>query len=94
MGKDEERLSCVARDGDLMPSARQDALKGAPVELLVVDDENVGLSQGWFLRAAEGGSRIVGGGPGRFKQRRLEGPRVALDRPASSRLGGPLSVPK
>jgi hypothetical protein len=34
----------------------QDALERAPIQLLVVDDENMRFAQGGVLRGAEGGT--------------------------------------
>ena len=54
-GDEVERLGGVARGRDLVADARQDALDGPSVELLVVDDEDLGLLHRWDgLRSAEG----------------------------------------
>jgi hypothetical protein len=39
-----------------MADTTQNALEGAPIEFLVVDDENGRFAQWSFLRGAEGGS--------------------------------------
>jgi hypothetical protein len=56
---DFERRGRVARRGDVVADAGEDALEGAAIELLVVDDEDVGFSQRICLRPAEGGAPIL-----------------------------------
>jgi DNA-binding NtrC family response regulator len=76
-GEQPERLGGVARGRDLVADAAQDPLEGPPIELLVVDDENVG--QGRSLPSDEGGRPSLGGGFAAFKR----GAFAAFKRPRS-----------
>ena len=61
LGRDDgQRLAGVARAGDRVTAADEDALERAPIQLLVVDDQNMGTAQCRILRDSGGGGRIVG----------------------------------
>jgi DNA-binding NtrC family response regulator len=72
LARDEfERRCGIARRGNIVATADEDALERTPVELLVVNDEDIGFTQWNCLRLAEGGQPI------------LESPAVPFKRPDS-----------
>jgi hypothetical protein len=54
-----ERRCGVARGGNVVAAADENALECTPIELLVVNDEDVGFAQWGCLRFAEGGGFIL-----------------------------------
>jgi len=67
-------------------TADENALKCAPIEFLVIDDEDVGLAQWDCLRVAEGGSCILESPADRFKRPDFEADRTVM---APLRVGSP-----
>jgi two-component system response regulator HydG len=75
---DFERRRGIARRGDVVANAGEDALEGAAVELLIIDDEDVGFSQWNCLRVAEGGRSILESRAEPFKRPDSETDKTAM----------------
>ncbi len=75
---DFERRRGVARSDDVVVAADEDALECAPIELLVVNDKDVGIAQWDYLRVAEGGGLILESPANSFKRPDFETDRTVM----------------